>query len=54
MCYHASLVEEGVQIFDAIKRRFGLEPAMRHYGCMVGLIGRTGLVEEAREVVGLN
>nr|UPT49703.1 pentatricopeptide repeat protein AaPPR1206 [Agave angustifolia] len=50
-CCHAGLLVEGVQIFKAIKQRFGLEPAMQHYGCIVDLLGRAGLVEEAREVV---
>ncbi|GAB4845457.1 hypothetical protein Ancab_038864 [Ancistrocladus abbreviatus] len=46
-CSHGGLVEEGRRYFDSMHRLYGIEPAIKHYGCMVDLLGRAGLVEEA-------
>ncbi|RZR79685.1 hypothetical protein BHM03_00005481 [Ensete ventricosum] len=46
-CCHRGLAEEGLYLFDAMKNKFGVEPSMRHYGCMVDLLGRVGMVEQA-------
>ena len=36
-CAHAGMVGEGRRCFDHIVRRYGIEPKMEHYGCMVDL-----------------
>ncbi|MED6187496.1 hypothetical protein PIB30_077025 [Stylosanthes scabra] len=41
------MVSEGVMFFKAMKDTYGIEPQMRHYGCMVDMYGRAGLFEEA-------
>ncbi|XP_060173718.1 pentatricopeptide repeat-containing protein At5g66520-like [Lycium barbarum] len=50
-CAHSGLVEEGKHYFRYMKEVYGIEPGMEHYGCLVDLLGRAGLLEEARRVV---
>ncbi|KAI0511741.1 hypothetical protein KFK09_012373 [Dendrobium nobile] len=50
-CSHGGLVEEGKRYFHCMKRDYGIDPAVQHYGCMVDLLGRTGLLEEAYELI---
>lgn len=35
-----------------MSQNYGLEPKIEHYGCMVDLLGRAGLVEEAEKLIG--
>ncbi|XP_073117833.1 uncharacterized protein [Elaeis guineensis] len=50
-CSHVGLVDKGKRIFNSMSRAYGLEPKAEHYSCLVDLLGRAGLVEEAKEVV---
>ncbi|KAJ0052748.1 hypothetical protein Pint_01595 [Pistacia integerrima] len=50
-CSHAGLVEDGRFFFNHMVNVDGLEPRMVHYGCMVDLLGRAGLLEEAEELI---
>ncbi|KAJ8623125.1 hypothetical protein MRB53_031654 [Persea americana] len=46
-CSHAGLVEEGCKYFDLMSSVYSLSPQINHYGCMVDLLGRAGLLQEA-------
>ncbi|RAL37938.1 hypothetical protein DM860_000632 [Cuscuta australis] len=46
-CSHSGLVEEGRKYFTSMTRDFGIAPNIEHYGCMVDLFCRCGLVKEA-------
>ncbi|KAJ4974010.1 hypothetical protein NE237_007184 [Protea cynaroides] len=46
-CSHAGLVEEGKHYMKSMKENYGLTPQISHYGCMVDLLCRAGLLEEA-------
>ena len=46
-CSHAGLVDEGRQIFCAMKD-YGVEHTVVHFSCMVDLLGRAGLLEETK------
>ncbi|XP_027078049.1 pentatricopeptide repeat-containing protein At5g66520-like [Coffea eugenioides] len=50
-CSRMGLVEEGLRIFESIKGVYGMEPVVQHYGCLVDLLGRAGMLEQARKVV---
>ncbi|XP_047979671.1 putative pentatricopeptide repeat-containing protein At1g17630 [Salvia hispanica] len=50
-CSHAGLVPEGRKIFNHMSRVFKVEPGVEHYSCMVDMLGRAGLLEEARGVL---
>lgn len=50
-CVHAGLVNEGKEYFKKMSMEFGIAPLIQHYGCMVDLYGRAGLIDEARDIV---
>lgn len=50
-CCHAGLVEVGSEIFYSMRRVYGIEPKIEHYGCIVDLLGRVGRVMEAEELI---
>ncbi|CDO98985.1 unnamed protein product [Coffea canephora] len=50
-CCHAGLVEVGDQHFKSMKSVYNLEPTVKHYGCMVDLLGRAGRLKEAEELI---
>ncbi|KAK7259646.1 hypothetical protein RIF29_25258 [Crotalaria pallida] len=46
-CSHSGLVEQGLYYFESMKKDYGLEPTMSHYGAMVDLLGRAGRLDDA-------
>ncbi|CAE6109594.1 unnamed protein product [Arabidopsis arenosa] len=50
-CCHAGLVELGETYFESMKSDHGIEPDIKHYGCMVDLLGKAGKLEEAKEMI---
>lgn len=50
-CAHGGLVAEGRELFGAMERVHGVRPSVDHYGCMVDLLGRAGLLREAVELM---
>ncbi|KAG8387382.1 hypothetical protein BUALT_Bualt02G0015500 [Buddleja alternifolia] len=46
-CTHAGLVEEGKRRFLEMVNKYSIVPQIEHYGCMVDLLCRVGLLEEA-------
>lgn len=50
-CSHLGLLYEGRQFFNQMVRTYNIEPTMEHYGCLVDLLGRAGLIEEAYEII---
>ncbi|XP_052189473.1 pentatricopeptide repeat-containing protein At5g19020, mitochondrial [Diospyros lotus] len=50
-CCHTGLVEEGEQHFKSMKRLYNIEPNIKHYGCMVDLLGRAGRLRDAEELI---
>lgn len=50
-CTHAGLVDEGRRYFNSMYRFFSLTPSIEHYGCMVDLLGRAGLLDEAHQLI---
>ncbi|XVF19249.1 hypothetical protein REPUB_Repub11eG0093700 [Reevesia pubescens] len=54
-CYnwscHGGLVEEGRKYFTQMTSKFGLSPQLEHYSCMLDLLGKAGLLDEAEELV---
>lgn len=45
-CRHAGLVDKGRHCFN-LMLHYGIEPELDHYSCIVDLLGRAGLLEEA-------
>ncbi|KAG2566952.1 pentatricopeptide repeat-containing protein At1g08070, chloroplastic-like [Panicum virgatum] len=50
-CSHNYLVEEGRQHFDSMTQDYGIQPRIEHYGCVVDLLGRAGLIDEAYQFI---
>ncbi|XP_020244187.1 putative pentatricopeptide repeat-containing protein At3g08820 [Asparagus officinalis] len=50
-CTHAGLVEDGRRYFKSMCRIYGLNPRIEHYGCMIDLLARAGLLEEAHQLI---
>ncbi|CAA6668785.1 unnamed protein product [Spirodela intermedia] len=50
-CSHAGLLDDGRRIFAAMRRRYGVEPKLEHYGCLVDLLARGGRLTEAMAAV---
>ncbi|KAF8677873.1 hypothetical protein HU200_013619 [Digitaria exilis] len=50
-CNHGGLVAEGRGYFAAMVSEYGIRPRIEHYGCMVDILARAGLIEEALDVV---
>lgn len=50
-CSHAGLVEEGRRRFLDMIHHYEILPEMKHYGCMVDLLCKAGLLEETLEVI---
>lgn len=50
-CSHAGLVEEGKKYFALMRNEFSIVPSSDHYACMVDLLGRSGKLKEAYELI---
>lgn len=50
-CNHGGLVQEGLKYFHLFTHDFGIEPRLEHYGSLVNILARAGLVDEAIECV---
>ncbi|KAF6171820.1 hypothetical protein GIB67_007341 [Kingdonia uniflora] len=50
-CSHGGLVDEGRKYFTSMTRDYCIQPEIKHYGCMVDLLGRAGFVEEAYDLI---
>ncbi|XP_010916602.1 pentatricopeptide repeat-containing protein At4g33990 [Elaeis guineensis] len=50
-CSHAGLVDQGRQCFQIMQKTYGIEPATKHYACMVDLLGRAGQLDAAYEFI---
>ncbi|KAL5746812.1 hypothetical protein ACOSP7_023787 [Xanthoceras sorbifolium] len=50
-CSHCGLVDKGMTFFDCMSKEFGILPNVHHYGCMVDLLGRAGLLDQAYQLI---
>ena len=46
-CAHLGLVQEGFYYLNQLMKKFEIEPGLEHYTCMVALLSRVGLLDEA-------
>ncbi|OWM72528.1 pentatricopeptide repeat-containing protein At3g50420 [Punica granatum] len=49
-CSHSCLVEKGKSLWNYM-RSYGVKPGPKHYSCMVSLLSRAGLVNEAEKII---
>ena len=50
-CAHAGLLNEGLGYFESMKRDDNIEPGVEHYGCLVNLLGLSGRLDQALELI---
>ncbi|KAG2565377.1 hypothetical protein PVAP13_7NG020434 [Panicum virgatum] len=50
-CSHSGLVSEARELFDCMTKTFRLAPDLGHYTCMVDVLGCSGNLEEALQVI---
>ncbi|GFS38641.1 pentatricopeptide repeat (PPR-like) superfamily protein [Actinidia rufa] len=50
-CNHSGLVDKAREYFTLMTETYRIEPSMKHYGCLVDVLGRAGLLREAEEVI---
>lgn len=50
-CSRVGLVDKGRELFNSMSRDHGIIPTMKHYACMVDLLGRAGHLTEAEEFI---
>ncbi|KAA8522102.1 hypothetical protein F0562_012584 [Nyssa sinensis] len=50
-CTHAGMVLEGWWYFDLMHRVYNIDLKVEHYGCMVDLLGRAGLMKDSEELI---
>jgi pentatricopeptide repeat protein len=50
-CSRTGLVDKGRWYFRLMSDKYGIESEMEHYGCMVDLLSRAGLVQEATDLI---
>ncbi|PRQ34444.1 putative tetratricopeptide-like helical domain, DYW domain-containing protein [Rosa chinensis] len=50
-CSDAGLADEGRTFFYQMERVYGVVPGIKHYACMVDILGHSGNLEEAAELI---
>ncbi|XP_042480513.1 pentatricopeptide repeat-containing protein At3g14330 [Macadamia integrifolia] len=50
-CSHVGLMVEGQRFFDRMETDYGVSPTIEHYACLVDLMGRSGRIKEALDIV---
>ncbi|KAI6702447.1 hypothetical protein NL676_011583 [Syzygium grande] len=50
-CSHAGMVDRARELFASMSMDHQIEPKLEHYGCMVDLLGRSGCVREAFDLI---
>ncbi|XP_076933313.1 pentatricopeptide repeat-containing protein At2g41080-like [Bidens hawaiensis] len=50
-CSHCGLKDDGIKIFNSMTEKYKLAPQLEHYTCVVDLLGRSGRLEEAENVI---
>ncbi|CAJ1973843.1 unnamed protein product [Sphenostylis stenocarpa] len=50
-CSHSGLIEEGKRYFSSLCSSQQIQPQVEHYACMVDLLGRGGLLKDAKDLI---
>ncbi|KAF5751034.1 putative pentatricopeptide repeat-containing protein [Tripterygium wilfordii] len=50
-CSISGMVDEGWEYFNLMKREYGIDATIEHYGCMVDSLGRTGNLSSAKQFI---
>lgn len=50
-CSYAGMAHEGLKFLDKMINAYNIDPKAEHYGCLVDLLSRAGLFEEAKVMI---
>lgn len=50
-CTHSGMVHGGLHYFKSMSCVYGITPRIEHYGCIVDLLGRAGLLQQASDFI---
>ncbi|KAK7352828.1 hypothetical protein VNO80_18258 [Phaseolus coccineus] len=50
-CSHSGLIKEGKKYFSSLCNNQQIQPQVEHYACMVDLLGRRGLLKDAKGLI---
>ncbi|XP_010066922.2 pentatricopeptide repeat-containing protein At1g26900, mitochondrial [Eucalyptus grandis] len=50
-CSHGGLVMEAMNCFQKMVWEYGFSPKIEHYGCIVDVLGRAGMLKEAHDLI---
>lgn len=50
-CRHTGLIDAGLKLWNKMVNQFGITPDSDHYACVIDMLGRSGRVEEAYQLV---
>lgn len=50
-CNHHGLIDPAVAYFHLMTEKYGILPSLKHYSCLIDLLGRLGFIEEAEELI---
>ncbi|XP_074338670.1 pentatricopeptide repeat-containing protein At4g14850 [Apium graveolens] len=51
VCSRSGALKEGMSIFESMRERYGIEPGIEHYACIVDMLGRAGMVDYAYDFI---
>lgn len=50
-CSRSGMVTEGLEYFNTMKHKYFISPNLKHYACVVDLLGRAGQLEDAHQFI---
>ncbi|KAM0013840.1 putative tetratricopeptide-like helical domain superfamily, DYW domain-containing protein [Helianthus debilis subsp. tardiflorus] len=50
-CSHSGMIRKGLILFQSMVQDFGVTPELVHYACLVDILARGGLLNEAKNVI---
>lgn len=50
-CSHVGLLDKGMEFFESMEKTYNMSPRMEHYACVVDMLGRAGLLREAKRFI---
>ncbi|VVB01234.1 unnamed protein product [Arabis nemorensis] len=50
-CSHVGFVAKGRELFQSMTKDYGIRPSLQHYTCLLDLLGRSGLLDEAENLI---
>lgn len=50
-CSRSGMVTEGLECFTDMQKKYSITPNLKHYACIVDLLGRAGKLEDAYEFI---